>query len=105
MRMPPSQPVGGSPSGLVILPNTAPLLTLLLSNSNNWLRSCVRPRPGVPRNTIGKRTPRVECRRRTTCQRRADVIANTGGVPHCWDPSGIVAGGNHKSHCANSPAA
>ena len=48
--------MSGSPSGLVILPNTAPLLTLSLSNSNNWLRSCVLPRPRVPRNTMVLRT-------------------------------------------------
>ena len=28
------------------------------------------------------------------------TTTSTGGLPTCPDPSGILAGGNHRSHCA-----
>ena len=31
------------------------------------------------------------------------VITSTGGESTCPAPSGIDAGGNHKSHCIRSP--
>ena len=31
------------------------------------------------------------------------TITNTGGRPTCPNPSGTSIGGNHRSHCANSP--
>jgi hypothetical protein len=32
-----------------------------------------------------------------------DTITNTGGRPTCPNPNGTSTGGNHRSHCANSP--